>query len=42
MLSFYTPLGFLEDLALRLMSVYAIDVRVVEGKGLVLRHDKKS
>jgi hypothetical protein len=43
MLQSYTPVGFLEDLAKRLMSVYAIDVAVIEGKqgGLVLRHEPK-
>jgi hypothetical protein len=41
MLRCYTPIGFLEDLALRLMSIYAIDVAVVEGRGLVLRHEAK-
>lgn len=36
-----TPAGFLEDLAKRLMSVYAIDVAVVDGEkgGLVLRRE---
>lgn len=43
MLHCYTPMGFMEDLAKRLMSVYAIDVSVVPGKdgGLVLRHEAK-
>lgn len=38
-----TPAGFLEDLAKRLMSVYAIEVAVVDGEkcGLVLRHEAK-
>ena len=43
MLHCYTPLGFMEDLAKRLMSIYAIDVAVIDGKngGLVLRHERK-
>ena len=41
MLRFYTPIGFLEDLAKKLMSVYEIDVSIIEGKGLVLRREAK-
>jgi hypothetical protein len=37
----YTPLGFLEDLAKRVMALYEVQATVVPGKGLVLRHDKK-
>jgi hypothetical protein len=41
-LHYYTPIGFLEDLAKRLASEYRIEVSIVEGKnaGLVLRHEK--
>lgn len=40
-LQYYTPIGFLEDLAKRLMAKYAVTVEVVDGKecGLVLRSD---
>lgn len=41
MLHFYTPIGFLEDLAKKLMSVYEIEVSIIEGKGLVLRREAK-
>jgi hypothetical protein len=39
----YTPIGFLEDLAKRLMAIYAVEVSIIEGKqgGLVLRHERK-
>lgn len=44
MMHAYTPIGFLEDLAKRLSSIYEIQVAVVPGKGggLVLRPDGKS
>lgn len=38
MLRSYTPIDFLDDLAKRVMSVYAVDAEVIDGKGLVLRH----
>jgi hypothetical protein len=40
-LHYYTPLGFLENLAKLLMAVYEIDVSVIPGKGggLVLRRE---
>ena len=40
-LHLYTPTDFLEDLAKRLMSIYAIEVSVVDGEkgGLVLRRE---
>ena len=41
MLRFYTPIGFLEDLAKKLMSIYEIDVAIIEGKGLVIRREAK-
>ena len=40
-LSSYTPLTFMDDLAARLMQTYAVDVSIIDGKkgGLVLRHN---
>ena len=40
-LHLYTPDGFLEDLATRLMSIYAIEVSIADGErgGLVLRRE---
>jgi len=44
MLTAYTPITFLEDLAKRLMAQYCIDVSVVDGKdgGLLLRHENSA
>jgi hypothetical protein len=37
----YTPIGFLEDLAKRIMAKYEVQAAVISGKGLVLHHDVK-
>lgn len=44
MLPFYTPTGFMEELAQRVMAKYRVAVSIVDGRkgGLVLRHDKSS
>lgn len=43
MLYAYTPIGFLKDLAMKVASIYEVDVEIIEGKngGIVLRRISK-